>query len=89
MKVNSNYMNQLHFLENFLVELTLVYVHSFPTDIKKDKFKETLNLVKETLGNMVNRIPKLFNFEQECPKCGIEVDKGARFCSQCGHNLIL
>ena len=36
-KVNKNYLDQLKFIENFLIELSSIYVHSFPPDEKEKR----------------------------------------------------
>ncbi len=87
-KVNKNFFEQLRFTENFLLELTTIYIHSFPEEERKERIIEVQNLVKETLENVMNNISTKVEFKSRCPECGSEVARGtALYCPYCGKGL--
>ncbi len=55
-KVNKNFQEQLNFIENFLVELTSIYILSFSKEFREQKIEEVHNSIKEIFENVKNRI---------------------------------
>ena len=55
-KVNKNFQEQLNFIENFLVELTSIYILSFSKEIREKKLDEVQKSIKETFENVKNRL---------------------------------
>lgn len=86
-KVNKNYIDQLKFIENFLVELSSIYVHSFPDEERKEKVEEIRIYLKETLNNVLDIIPIALEFKTVCSKCGTEIGREVSFCPNCGTSL--
>jgi PadR family transcriptional regulator PadR len=62
-KVNKNYIDQLKFIENFLVELSSIYVQSFPDNEKSEKIREIQNLLEKTLKDVIENIPSTLDFK--------------------------
>ncbi len=87
-KVNKNYLDQLKFIENFLVELSSIYVHSFPQEKKKEKVEEIRKALTETLKNVMEIIPIVLELEIMCYKCGSEIGREIEYCPNCGASLI-
>ena len=87
-KVNKNFQDQLNFVENFLVELASVYVHSFSEDKKEEKIDEVLNSIRKALENVIKNIPPTVEFKVLCPNCGGKYDRNVvKYCSECGTPL--
>ncbi|MHA2005754.1 MAG: PadR family transcriptional regulator [Promethearchaeota archaeon] len=55
-KVNKNYLDQLKFIENFLIELSAIYIHSFPLKEEKTRIEEIQKILKETLKNVIDTL---------------------------------
>ncbi len=86
-KVNKNYLDQLKFIENFLVELSSIYVHSFPDEDRVEKIEEIRDALKETLKNIMDVIPVVLEFKTMCFKCGTEMGRDVTYCPNCGVSL--
>lgn len=87
-KVNKNFQDQLNFIENFLVELASVYIHSFSGKKKEGKIEEVQNSIKKALESVIENIPLAVEFKMLCPNCGASQDRNTvRFCSECGTPL--
>ena len=86
-KVNKNYLDQLKFIENFLVELSSIYIHSFPTEEKKEIIEEIRTTLKKTLKNVMDIIPVALEFNTVCYKCRSEISSEVTFCPNCGTSL--
>ncbi|UCD01234.1 MAG: helix-turn-helix transcriptional regulator [Promethearchaeota archaeon] len=87
-KVNKHFQDQLNFVENFLVELASVYIHSFSEEKKDGKISEVQNSIKTALENVIKNIPPTVQFKALCPNCGVKLDRNAlKFCSECGTPL--
>ncbi|MFX1554298.1 MAG: helix-turn-helix transcriptional regulator [Promethearchaeota archaeon] len=87
-KVNKNFQDQLNFIENFLVELASVYIHSFSEEIKEGKIDEVQNSIKKALENVIKKIPPTVEFKSLCPNCGARHDRNImKYCSECGTAL--
>ena len=87
-KVNKNFLDQVKFMENFLIELASIYIHSFPEKEKDEKIQEVEELMKQTFDNLIEGIPLSVAFKIRCPQCNAELDRSnAAFCSICGASL--
>ncbi|HUY01224.1 MAG TPA: helix-turn-helix transcriptional regulator [Candidatus Deferrimicrobium sp.] len=87
-KVNKNFLDQLKFIENFLIELSSIYIQSFPVEQKEKVTTEVQNILRNTLETIGNAIPLNATRKIRCPNCNIEIDRGdSRFCSNCGADL--
>ncbi|MFX1411004.1 MAG: helix-turn-helix transcriptional regulator [Promethearchaeota archaeon] len=87
-KVNKNYLDQLKFTENFLVELSSIYIHSFPEEEKEEAIKDIKNVLKDTFENVMKNIPPTLEFKAKCQGCGSEISREAKYCPSCGASLI-
>ncbi len=83
-KVNKNFEDQLRFIENFLVELSSIYIQSFPENERNQRMEEVKNSLKEIIKNAVNKIPPTLDFKTRCSECGAEINRQALFCPICG-----
>lgn len=87
-KVNKNFLDQLNFVRNVLIELSSIYINSFPEEVKKAKIKEVQNLMNEITEYVIETIPTTVDFKIKCFNCGSEVGReGARFCPYCSASL--
>lgn len=87
-KVNKNFKDQVKFLENFLIELSNIYIQSFPATEWHEKKAEVQKLVENSLKSVIASISSDFNTENRCSKCGSEIDReDSNFCSFCGTPL--
>ncbi|MFX1316886.1 MAG: helix-turn-helix transcriptional regulator [Promethearchaeota archaeon] len=87
-KVNKNYLDQLKFTENFLVELSSIYIHSFPEEEREQVINEIRNILKDTFESVIKNIPPTLEFKAKCQGCGSEISREAKFCPSCGVLLI-
>ncbi|MHA1148936.1 MAG: helix-turn-helix transcriptional regulator [Promethearchaeota archaeon] len=87
-KVNKNFKDQLQFLENFIVELSSIYIHSFQEEKQTEQLRETQKIIHEMLNRIAEKIPLGVEFKMKCPNCGLEMERSnATFCSVCGSAL--
>jgi len=87
-KVNKNFHDQLKFVENFLTELSSVYIHSLSEEEKERHLKDVQELLKQTLNNVIGTLPSTVKFKVMCPQCGSELErKEAQYCQNCGTAL--
>ncbi|MFX1478214.1 MAG: helix-turn-helix transcriptional regulator [Promethearchaeota archaeon] len=85
--VNKNYLDQLKFIENFLVELSSIYIHSFPHEEMEEKIEEIREALEETLKNVMDNIPVTLDFKIICKNCGFESSRELTNCPNCGTAL--
>ncbi|MHA2289918.1 MAG: hypothetical protein ACXABG_14125, partial [Promethearchaeota archaeon] len=64
-KVNKNFVDQLKFIENFLIELSSIYVLSFPDIETDEKIEDIRVLLKKTLENVIKNIPSSLDSESK------------------------
>ena len=88
LKVNKNFHDQLKFLENFLVELSSVYIRSNPRSERKEEMKLLEESLKETFQNVMERIPSILEYKDICENCGSEIGRKAAYCPYCGFGLV-
>jgi len=87
-KVNKNFLDQIKFMENFLIELASIYIKSFPEGEKKDNVKEVYTLLSESFERIKNSLKSSLEIILKCPECGEVIDRdSAVFCSLCGADL--
>lgn len=87
-KVNKNFLDQLTFIENFLTELSSVYIHSLPEEFREESIKEVQEMLKKTINNVITTLPSTVAFKIICKECGTELKrKGAKYCENCGNAL--
>jgi PadR family transcriptional regulator PadR len=86
-KVNKNYFDQLKFIENFLVELSSIFIRSFPTEKKKQKLEEIKQALNDTFKSVMNNIPPTLEFKTMCNSCGSEIGREVAYCPNCGKSL--
>jgi PadR family transcriptional regulator PadR len=88
LKVNKNFHDQLKFLENFLVELSSIYIRSNPRSERKEQMKILEETLKETFQNVMGRIPSILEYKDICENCGSEIGRKAVYCPYCGFGLV-
>ena len=86
-KVNKNYYDQLKFVENFLVELSSIFIRSFPSKEQSQKIAEIKDALNKTLRNVMQNIPPTLEFKTTCNNCGAEIGREVAYCPQCGKSL--
>ena len=88
-KVNKSFLDQVKFMENFLIELSTIYIHSFPEEQKEEQMAAVKDLIDEMLSNVTTALPASVAFKKVCPECRAQIDRDdAAFCPFCGANLI-
>ncbi len=86
-KVSKNFFEQLKFIENFLVELSSIFIRSFPSRDQIQKISEIQNALNQTFKNIMNNIPPTLEFKTMCNNCGAEIGREVAYCPQCGESL--
>ncbi|MFX1419265.1 MAG: helix-turn-helix transcriptional regulator [Promethearchaeota archaeon] len=86
-KVNKNYYDQLKFVENFLVELSSIFIRSFPSKEQSEKIVEIQNVLSETLKRVMQNIPPTLLYKTTCNNCGAEIGREVAYCPECGKSL--
>jgi len=94
LKVNKNFGDQINFIENFLIDLASLFIHSSEKELKEEdltkKIDEVLESLKKSFSNITTGISSKFMIIQTCPKCNAEsIRKDAAFCAVCGTSLSL
>jgi DNA-binding PadR family transcriptional regulator len=87
-KVNKNYIDQLKFTENFLVELSSIYIHSFLEEEQEEIITEIKKLLEEMFDNIMKNIPLTLDSKAKCQDCGAQISREAKFCPSCGASLL-
>lgn len=88
-KVNKNYKDQLKFIENMLVELSSIYITSFPVNKQKKKMEEIRENLKKMFGTILNNIPPASKLKMRCNECGFEIGKDVSNCTNCGAIIVI
>ena len=86
-KVNKNYYEQLKFVENFLVELSSIFIRSFPIEEQSIKIAEIQKALNETFESVMQNIPPTLEFKTMCNNCGSEIGREVAYCPNCGKSL--
>jgi PadR family transcriptional regulator PadR len=87
LKVNKNYADQLKFLENFIIELSSIYVKSYPKEVRKEIIDEVQTTLNEAFERIKGSIPSTLRFKAKCRSCGIEIGRKVAYCPFCGTQL--
>ena len=87
LKVNKNYADQLKFLENFIIELSSIYVKSYPKEVRKEIIDEVQTTLNESFERIKASIPSTLRFKAKCTSCGIEIGRKVAYCPFCGTQL--
>jgi DNA-binding PadR family transcriptional regulator len=88
-KVSKNFLDQMKFIENFLIELSSIYIKSFPPEERDVRLQEVENLVKLMFETVTNKIPTPFVLESRCKNCNALIDReNSKYCSNCGELLL-
>ncbi|MBD3228755.1 MAG: hypothetical protein GF329_11270 [Candidatus Lokiarchaeota archaeon] len=91
-KINKNFIDQINFIENFLIELCSLYVLASSEKERQSR----IDVVKETIKNTLQKIIKKVNScvkkdstKLKCPNCNEEYprDDEINFCPKCGREL--
>jgi PadR family transcriptional regulator PadR len=86
-KVNKNFIDQLKFLENFIIELASIYVKSYDIKVRKKIIDEVQTTLNESFERIKNNIPSTLQFKTRCTKCGNEIGRKVAYCPFCGTQL--
>ncbi len=86
-KVNKNFFDQLKFLENFIIELSSIYVKSYPKQEMSSVIEEVLATLNESFERIKGSIPSTLRFKAKCTNCGIEIGRKVAYCPFCGTQL--
>ncbi len=87
-KVNKSFLDQIKFVENFLIELTSIYLKSLSEDKLEENALKVRDLVKDVMENVLKSFHSSVRIKRKCPGCNSEIDRDyAEFCSYCGVSL--
>jgi DNA-binding PadR family transcriptional regulator len=89
LKVNKNFADQLKFVENFLIELSSVYIRSYPKENREEIVKTIHETLNESFANIIKSIPPTLEYKTVCPECASIIERQAAFCAHCGSNLLV
>jgi len=94
LKVNKNFGDQINFVENFLIELASLYIHSSEEELKEEdlakRIDEVLESLRKSFSKITTGISSKFAISRKCPnpECDSEtVRKDADYCAVCGASL--
>ena len=87
LKVNKNYSEQLLLIENFVVELSSIYIKSHPNEDRKEIIAEVQELLNTSFDRIKENIPSTLKFKTNCSNCGSEIGRKVAFCPNCGSQL--
>jgi DNA-binding PadR family transcriptional regulator len=88
-KVSINFLDQVKFMENFLIELLKIYLNTIQDEEKDQKSEELFDLIDETFNNVNKALFQGQEFKKECPDCNTVISRrGSAYCSYCGSSLI-
>lgn len=87
-KINSNFIEQIKFIGNFIVELLNIYIDTIPEEEKEENFKK----MHELMDGLCNSIFKTLSPEESykiiCSNCNTEIHRrGAKYCFYCGSTI--
>jgi len=87
LKVSKNFNDQLKFIENYLVELSSVYIRSNPRSEREIQMKLVEDTLKNSFQNITEMIPSLLEYKITCENCSSEIGRKALYCPYCGYEL--
>jgi DNA-binding PadR family transcriptional regulator len=88
LKVNKNFADQLKFVENFLIELSSVYIRSYPKEDRKVIVKSIHETLNDSYVNIIKSIPPTLDYKTVCPTCASIIERQAAFCAHCGSDIL-
>ncbi len=87
-KINKNFLDQIQFIENFIIELSTIYIQSTHENKVNENSTQVQNILNNSFKNILTKIPKNIGMKLFCPECGTEQDNiDATSCSSCGISL--
>lgn len=87
LKVNKNYLEQLLLIENFIVDLSSIYIKSHPQEDIKEISEEVQELLNRSFERIKDSIPSALKFKTKCSNCGSEIGRKVIYCPFCGIQL--
>lgn len=84
-KINKNFDNQITFIHNFLIELSSIYIKSFPIKEQDQVLQNIIFKLKNKFRDIIEKIPKTLKPMKTCPECGLKfpIDEDINFCPEC------
>ena len=73
--------------QSILVELSSVFIRSFPSKEQSEKISEIQIALNDTLKRVMQNIPPTLEFKTMCNNCGAEIGREVAYCTQCGESL--
>jgi PadR family transcriptional regulator PadR len=87
LKVNKNYSEQLLLIENFIVELSSIYIKSYPKEDRKEIIADVEATLNKSFERIKDSIPSTLKFKAKCSNCGSEIGRKVAYCPHCGSQL--
>ncbi len=88
LKVNKNYSEQLLLIENFIVELSSIFIKSHPEKDRKEVVEEVHESLNRSFERIKDNIPSTLKFKSKCSNCGSEIGRKVVYCPFCGIQLV-
>jgi len=85
--VNKNYSEQLLLIENFIVELSSIFIKSHPKEDRKEIIEEVEATLNQSFERIKDSIPSTLKFKAKCSNCGSEIGRKVAYCPHCGTKL--
>jgi PadR family transcriptional regulator PadR len=87
LKVNRNYSEQLLLIENFIVELSSIFIKSYPKEDRQEVIEEVEATLTKCFERIKESIPSTLKFKAKCSNCGAEIGRKVAYCPHCGNQL--
>lgn len=88
-KINVNFLDQITFMRNFIIELATIYLTTIPVEERKEGTAEVYDLIERAFEKIKMSISKDGGYKVKCPNCQEEMDRrGSAYCSFCGTSLV-
>ena len=68
-----NYSEQLLLIENFVVEVSSIFIKLHPKEDRKEIIEEVQDLLNRSFERIKDRIPSILKFKAKCSNCGAEI----------------
>ncbi|MEJ2249728.1 MAG: helix-turn-helix transcriptional regulator [Candidatus Lokiarchaeota archaeon] len=88
-KINKHFLEQINFIENFLVELSAIYVCTYKEKERNKITERVKKCLDDLVTNAKERIPEVLEPKSLCPYCKETIKRNkSNFCPNCGANIV-
>ena len=87
-KVNIIFIEQIKFMENFLIELLHIYMESIPEQEREETTNKIYDLIECVCDNIFETLLQGESYKKSCNNCNTETHRrGSVYCSHCGYTF--